>query len=171
MKFHQLFLAAWHEPKKLAAFRLLPIGRVIRYAFLFIVVMTLISFTRFSLGDAELFEASTELNEYSKTIGGLIYPIAFLFQFVIATFYVFVRISIFATIAIWIGNLMGRRTEYRHLWRTTAISMTVPLLLTIIFDFLQVNETWSILLTSIIHIGYLTNALKYYPKSAKKAAK
>ena len=28
VKFHQLFKAAIHEPKKLAAFRLLPIGKV-----------------------------------------------------------------------------------------------------------------------------------------------
>lgn len=167
MKFYQLFLAAFHEPKKLAAFRLLPIGRVIRYAFLFILLMTLISFTRFSLGDAELFEASAELTEYSQTIGGLIYPMAFIFQFVIATFYVFVRISIFAAIGIWIGKLMKRRVEYRFLWRTSAIAITVPLLLTILLDLFQFLETSGILFSSLLHIGYLFFALKYYPKAAK----
>ncbi|MFC5604078.1 DUF1189 family protein [Sporosarcina koreensis] len=167
MKFHQLFLAAFHEPKKLAAFRLLPIGRVIRYAFLFILLMTLISFTRFSLGDTELFEASPELTEYSKTIGGLIYPMAFIFQFVIATFYVFIRISIFAGIGIWIGKVMRRRVEYRFIWRTTAIAITVPLLLTIFLDFFQFWETSGILISSFIHIGYIIAALKYYPKAAK----
>ncbi|WHT47504.1 hypothetical protein QNH10_15205 [Sporosarcina thermotolerans] len=50
MKFHQLLLAGFHEPKKLAAFRLLPIGRVIRFAFFFILLMTLISFSLFVLG-------------------------------------------------------------------------------------------------------------------------
>ncbi|MGG0667603.1 DUF1189 family protein [Lederbergia citrisecunda] len=167
MKFYQLFLAAFHEPKKLAAFRLLPIGRVIRYAFLFILLMTLISFTRFSLGDAELFEASPELTEYSETIGGLIYPMAFIFQFVIATFYVFVRISVFAAIGIWIGKIMKRRVEYRFLWRTSAIAITVPLLLTILLDLFQFLETSGIVFSSLLHIGYLIFALKYYPKSAK----
>ncbi|WP_252502938.1 DUF1189 family protein [Sporosarcina sp. Marseille-Q4943] len=167
MKFHQLFLAAFHEPKKLAAFRLLPIGRVIRYAFLFILLMTLISFTRFSVGDTDLFEASPELNEYSETIGGLIYPMAFIFQFVIATFYVFVRISIFAAIGIWIGKLMKRRVEYRFVWRTAAIAITVPLLLTIFLDFFQIWETSGIIFSSVIHIGYLIMALKFYPKAAK----
>ncbi|MFS0689749.1 DUF1189 family protein [Sporosarcina sp. 179-K 8C2 HS] len=167
MKFHQLFLAAFHEPKKLAAFRLLPIGRVIRYAFLFILLMTLISFTRFSVGDTDLFEASPELNEYSETIGGLIYPMAFIFQFVIATFYVFVRISIFAAIGIWIGKLMKRRVEYRFVWRTAAIAITVPLLLTIFLDFFQIWETSGIIFSSLFHIGYLIIALKYYPKAAK----
>ncbi|GEN84375.1 hypothetical protein SLU01_26870 [Sporosarcina luteola] len=167
MKFQQLFLAAIHEPKKLAAFRLLPIGRVFRYAFLFVLVMTTISFIRFSLGDADLFEASAELADYSKTIGGLIYPMAFIFQFVISTFYVFVRISIFAAIGMIIGNIMKRRVEYRFLWRTTAIAITVPLLITIILDFFPILETFGTVVTSIVHIGYVAFALKYYPKAAK----
>jgi len=160
-------MAAIHEPKKLAAFRLLPIGRVIRYVFLFILLMTLISFTRFSFGDTELFEASPELNEYSQTLGGLIYPMAFIFQFVISTFYVFVRISLFAGIGIWIGKAMKRRIEYRFIWRTTAIAITAPLLLTIFLDFYRLWETSGILISSFIHIGYLIAALKYYPKATK----
>lgn len=167
MKFHQIFLAAFHEPKKLAAFRLLPIGRVIRFAFFFILVMTFISFTRFSIGDTELFEASPELTEYSETIGGLIYPMAFIFQFVISTFYVFVRISLFAAIGLWIGKLMKRRIEYRFIWRTAAIAITVPLLLTIFLDFLPAWETFGILFSSLIHIGYIIVALKYYPKAPR----
>ena len=167
MKIHQLFLASLHEPKKLAAFRLLPIGKVIGYVFLFILLMTLISFIRFTTGDVDLFETSSELSEYSQTIGGLIYPVAFIFQFVIATFYVFVRISIFAAIGLWIGKLMKRRVEYRFIWRTTAIAITAPLLLTIAADFFPSWETFGSVLSSSIHIGYLTIALKYYPKAAK----
>ena len=167
MKIHQLFLSAFHEPKKLAAFRLLPIGRVISYAFLFILLMTLISFIRFTTGDADLFESSSELAEYSETIGGLIYPVAFIFQFVISTFYVFVRISIFAAIGLWFGKMMKRRVEYRFVWRTAAIAITVPLLLTIAVDFFPLWETFGTIITSLIHIGYLAMALKYYPKAAK----
>lgn len=167
MKFHQLFLAGIHEPKKLAAYRLLPIGRAIRYIFVFVLAMTIISFVRFSLGDTELFEASPELTEYSKTIGVLIYPTAFIFQFLIATFYVFVRISLFAAIGLLIGKIWNRRVEYRFLWRTAAIAITVPLVLTMLFDFFPFMETYSTLLTSVIHIGYIGIALKYYPKVAK----
>ncbi|MDN4609044.1 DUF1189 family protein [Sporosarcina highlanderae] len=167
MKFHQMFLAAFHEPKKLAAFRLLSIGRVIRFAFFFILLMTLISILRFMFGDVDLFEASPELVDYSKTIGGLIYPMAFVFQFVIATFYVFVRISIFAGIGMFIGTLRKKRVEYRFLWRTTAIAATVPLLVTIGLDFFPTAETISLTLTSLIHICYIAAALKYYPKAPK----
>ena len=47
MKFHQLVKASIHEPKKLAAFRLLKIGKVFRYVFLFVILFTVISFIRF----------------------------------------------------------------------------------------------------------------------------
>lgn len=167
MKFHQLILAGFHEPKKLAAFRLLPIGRVIRFAFFFILLMTLISIIRFVFGDVALFEVSPELDEYSETIGGLLYPMAFIFQFVIATFYVFVRISIFAGIGMLIGKVRKKRVEYRFLWRTTAIAATVPLLLTIILDFFPSAETISSALSSLIHICYIFLSLKYYPNAPK----
>ncbi|WP_339250571.1 DUF1189 family protein [Sporosarcina sp. FSL W8-0480] len=167
MKFHQLILAGFHEPKKLAAFRLLPIGRVIRFVFFFILLMTLISFFRFVFGDVALFEASPELEEYSKTIGGLLYPMAFIFQFVIATFYVFVRISIFAGIGMLIGKIRKKRVEYRFLWRTTAIAATVPLFLTIVLDFFPSAETISLALSSFIHICYIFVSLKYYPNAPK----
>ena len=62
MKFHQLFNAAIYEPKKLAAFRLLPIGKVFKYVFIFISLFTLISFIRFIAGDAALFESFARIN-------------------------------------------------------------------------------------------------------------
>ena len=40
MKFYQIFKASLHEPKKLAAFRLLSIGKVIQYIFVFIFLYT-----------------------------------------------------------------------------------------------------------------------------------
>lgn len=167
MTFRHLFIASVSAPKKLAAFRLLPIGRVIRYIFYFIITMTLISFIRYLIGDAGLFEASPELETYSQTIGSLLYPIAIVFQFVIATFYVFVRISLFAAFGMLLGMLFRRRVEYRFIWRTTAVAITLPLLLTMILDFFPMTETFSAWLTSIIHISYIAFALKYYPKTVK----
>ncbi len=59
MKFHQLVKAAIHEPKKLAAFRLLPIGKVFRYVFIFVALFTLLSFIRYIAGDAALIRIFT----------------------------------------------------------------------------------------------------------------
>ncbi|KXH87431.1 DUF1189 family protein [Sporosarcina sp. HYO08] len=167
MKLHQVFKASLYEPKKLAAFRLLSIGKVFQYTFGFVTLFTLISFIRFTVGDAVLFEASPELMEYSQSIGGLVYPIAFIFQLVISTFYIFVRICLFAYIGVLLLKMMKRRDDYRFIWRTSAISMTVPILLTFFFDFFPLIKPYSLVLTSIVHIAYIAAAARYYPKTAR----
>ncbi len=168
MKLHQIFKASIHEPKKLAAFRLLKIGKVFRYVFLFVMLFTVISLIRYIMSDdAALFETSPELLEQGKLIGGLIYPIAFILQLVISTFYIFLRISIFAYIGVVLLRLMKRRGEYRFMWNTAAIAITVPILVTIVLDFFPATSNYSMMITSLIHAGYIAAATKYYPKLAK----
>jgi hypothetical protein len=164
VKFHQILRASFYEPRKLAAFRLLPIGKVFTYIFIFVSFFTLISFIRYSVGETTLFERSPELIEHGETIGWLIYPIAFLLQLVISTFYIFIRISLFAYAGTFILKVMKRRGDFLHIWRTSAIALTVPFLFTIAFDFFPGMNSFSTLITSIIHIGYIAFAAKYYPK-------
>ncbi len=164
MKFHQIFRASLYEPKKLAAFRLLPIGKVFKYVFIFVAVFTIISFTRFLLDDTVLFENSPDLIEHGETIGWLINPMAFMLQFVISTFYIFVRISIFAYIGSLLLTARKKRGNFLQIWRTSAIAMTVPILLTIGFDFFPIVEIYGLVLSSIVHFIYIFAATKYYPK-------
>jgi hypothetical protein len=163
MKFHQLFIASIYEPKKLAAFRLLPIGRVFKYVFMFIFLFTVISFGRFYLNDELLLEQNHELIEHGQKIGWLIYPMALLLQLVISTFYVFIRITIFAYIGSLFLKLRRKRGNYLQIWRTSAIAMTVPMLFTIGFDFFPEIAANGFLLTSIVHLLYILTAIKYYP--------
>lgn len=167
MKFHQLFIAAIHEPKKLAAFRLLKIGKVFQYVFLFVTLFTGISFIRYIAGDASLFDASPELVAHGEIVGWIIYPIAFLLQLVISTFYIFLRISIFGYVGVVLLRLMKRRGEYRFMWNTAAIAITVPVLLTIVLDFFPATGDYSMIATSVIHTLYIAAAAKYYPKMAR----
>lgn len=169
MKFHQIFLASLYEPKKLAAFRLLSIGKVFSYIFIFVTIFTLISFVRFSTEDVALFENAPDLLEHAQTIGWLIYPIAFLLQLVISVFYIFIRISIFAYIGVFILNMRKKRFDYLQIWRTTAIAMTVPIIFTIGFDFFYIAESISLLISSIIHFTYIFLATKYYPNQPIQA--
>lgn len=164
MKLHQIFRASLNEPKKLAAFRLLSIGKVFTYVFIFVTLFTTISLIRFSIGDITYFDNSPELLEHSKTIGWLIYPMAFLLQLVISIFYIFIRISLFAYIGALMLRVIKRRGDYLHIWRTVAIAMTVPILLTIGFDFFPATKSYSLLVTSIVHLLYIGAAIKYYPK-------
>lgn len=164
MKFHQIFRASLYEPKKLAAFRLLPVGKSFIYVFTFVTLFTIISFSRFLFGDTSLFENSPELLEHSKAIGSLIYPIAFLLQLVISTFYLFVRISLFAYIGAFFLYVRKRRGNYLQIWRTAAFAMTVPILVTICFDFFPAIQPYSFAISSLIHLLFIFAATKYYPK-------
>lgn len=167
MKLYQLFIASFYEPKKLAAFRLLPIGTIFRYVFLFIFMITTISFTRFVLAEEGLFEVSSDIINFGENVGVLLYPIAFVLQLVISTFYIFIRISIFAYIGTLLLKIMQHRGDFRLMWNTTAIAMTLPILLTMVFDFFPAFKTIGFIITSIVHIGYLLAAIQYYPKLIK----
>ena len=164
MKLHQLFVASFYEPKKLAAFRLLPIGKVFKYIFMFIFLFTIISFGRFYMSDELLFESNPDLVDHGKKIGLLIYPMALLLQLVISTFYVFIRITVFAYIGSLFLNLRRKRSNYLQIWRTSAFAMTVPMLLTIGFDFFPKFASNGFLITSIVHLVYILLAIKYYPQ-------
>ena len=164
MKFQQLFYASFYQPRKLAAFRLLSIGKVFKYVFSFVLLFTLISFIRFFAGDSLLFQSSPELIEYGERIGWLIYPIAFIMQLVINTFYIFLRISLFAYAGTLILKFMKRRGDFLHIWRTSAIALTVPILVAIVLDFFPVMANFDLLITSSIHLTYIALAIKYYPK-------
>lgn len=170
MKFHQIFLASLFSPKKLAAFRLLSVGKVFAYVFIFVTLFTLISFSRYIFGDATLFEETSELMEHAEKIGALIYPMAFLLQLVISTFYIFIRISIFAYIGSLLLTVMKRRGNYLQIWRTSAIAMTIPFILTVALDFFPALKNfasfsfYSLLISSIVHLVYIIAATRYYPK-------
>lgn len=164
MKNYQLFFASIYEPKKLAAFRLLPIGKVFQYVFLFVILSTLVSFIRFLTGDIDLFGSSQELIDYAATVGGLLYPMAFVLQLVISTFYLFIRVSFFGLVGLGLLKIFKRRGEYRHMWRTSAVSITVPILVSLVLDIFHVENAFNFPLTALIHIVYLALATNYYPK-------
>lgn len=164
MKYHQIFKASLYEFKKMAAFRLLPIGKVFMYTFFFVFLFTIISFSRFIFGDDLLFDASPDLQAHSESIGGLIYPIAFTLQLVISTFYVFIRVSLFAYIGSLIMKVTKKRGQYLHIWSTSAIAMTIPILITIVLDFFPEYKTIGLIGSSIIHLVYIMLAIRYYPK-------
>lgn len=167
LKFHQLFFASLYEPKKLAAFRLLPIGKVIQYIFILIFFYTAVSFLHFFIGDSSIFDATPELVEIGETIGPLLYPIAFILQLVIITFYIFIRISLFALIGVGLLKLMKRRGEFRFMWRTASIAATLPILLTMTIDFLPALQSAGMWMSSAVHFIYVALAASYYPKQPR----
>lgn len=159
----QMLKASFMEPKKQAAVRILSIGKIMQYVFLFILLLTAVAFAEFLSGLDQVSGDLDGLLLYIEEIEELLYPLAFILLFVTTTIYHFIKISLFAWIGMGILKAMKRRGEYRHLWRTTALSVTFPTLLSIAVGFFTENE-WLPLLLSLLTVVYLFLAIKYYPK-------
>ncbi|EPD53586.1 hypothetical protein HMPREF1210_00409 [Paenisporosarcina sp. HGH0030] len=164
MSIMQLFLASITSPKKIAAFRLLPIGKVLLYVFLFVTILSILSFIQFTSGLVDDSSSIVGLIDYVEDMEWILYPFAFITQFIMSTLLLFVRISIMAFVGMMILKVWKRRGDYRHVWRTTAFAYTVPTVLSIAFLFTNLSDGWITISTSIVCVIYLVLALKYYPK-------
>lgn len=160
---YQLFKASLMEPKKQAAVRIMTIGKIMQFVFLFVGLLTIVSFAEWTFGLGDATSSMAGLMEFVEDIEWLLYPFALVFLFVSTTIYHFIKISLFALIALIILNARKRRGEYRHLWRTTALSVTVPTLLAFMLSFFDLGLYVS-LATSLLTLLYLYLAIGYYPK-------
>ena len=163
MNIFQLLKASLMEPKKQAAVRILPIGKIMRFVFLFILLLTIAAFIEFTIGLDSVSGDLEGLLVYIEEIEWLLYPLAFILLFVSTTLYHFIKISLFAWIGMAILKWMKRRGEYRQLWRTAALAVTFPTILSFALGFM-VENLWLPLLVSMLTIIYLYLAVKYYPK-------
>ena len=168
VKHSQLFIDSLIHPKKLPAYRLLPIGKTIQYVFLLIAFVTIFSFIQFLTGVSTISYNIEGLTEYIDEIQWLLYPFAILFLILTTTVLLFGRISIYAFVGIIILKIMNRRGEYRHMWRTAALANTWSTILSIIFTILQIKGTLPTLIGIVLTISLLIIASTKYPKIPKK---
>ncbi|WP_391116072.1 DUF1189 family protein [Psychrobacillus sp. L3] len=163
MNLFQLFKASLHNPKKIAAFRLVPIGKVMQFIFTYVLIITIISFVQFINGLSVQETNMEELFEYLKDIKWLIYPFSFVLLFVLNTLFIFIRISIFAYIGVIILSILKRKGEYRHMWRTALFASTLPMLISIGFSIFHRSSGYFELAIYMITLVYLFLASKHYP--------
>lgn len=169
IKHSQLFIDSLIHPKKLAAYRLLSIGKIIQYVFLLIGIVTIFSFIRFLTGVDESSFVIEGLTQYIEEIQWLLYPFALLFLTLTTTILIFVRISLYAFVGIILLKLFSRRGEYRFMWRTAALAITWSTLLSIPITLIDIGSS---LLENLIGITItvilLIIASLKYPKLPKK---
>lgn len=168
MKHSQLFIDSLINPKKLAAYRIMSIGRVIQYVFLLITVVTVFSFGQFTTGFSEDIFNIDGVADYLADIQWLLYPFAFVFLFIMTSLLIFARISLYALAGYTLLNVMKRRGEYRHIWRTSAFAITWATLLSIVFSFFRFSDVWTTMIGIFITVFFIIIALTKYPKQPKK---
>ena len=167
MNLFQLFKASLMEPKKQAAVRIMTIGKILRFVFVFILFMTLISFVELALGLSDATGDVEGLLQFVEEIEFLLYPFALIFLFVSTTLYHFLKISFFALIGVLFVRMKKRKGEYRHLWRTAALAVTFPTLVSFAFSFFG-TSLWVSAVTSLATVLYLYMAANFYPKQPVK---
>lgn len=167
MKHSQLFIDSLIKPQKLAAYRLLPIGKVIQYVFILITVVTLFSFGQFVAGISPETLNMEGLTEYIDDLKWLLYPFAFILLFVVTTLLIFLRISLYGLAAFLFLFLLKRRGEYRHLWRTCAFAVTWSVILSIVLSLFPISGTIVTVISMIVTLSIIAIAMTKYPKLVK----
>jgi hypothetical protein len=164
----QLFKDSLIHPKKLAAYRLLPIGKVIQYVLLLVSFVTIVSFIQFVTGVGQETSQIDGLKQFVNDIKWLIYPFSLLFLFIISSFTLFVQISIYAFIGLGILKSQHKRGEFRHIWRTTAFAVTLSTIFATLSVFFITNNRLVSSISIIITAIYLVIACSKYPNQPKK---
>lgn len=164
MKHSQLFIDSLIHPKKLAAYRLLPIGKVIQYTFLLISLVTVFSFGQFTAGvDVDTFNMSG-LTAYIEEIKWLLYPVTLLMLFIFTTMLIFAQIALYALAGLFFLKVMKRRGEYRNVWRTTTFAMTWATILSVLANYLPISNTITSIFSLLLTLTLLIISFTKYPK-------
>lgn len=159
----QLLTDSLLHPKRLAAYRILSIGKVIQYAFLLILLLTCFSLGQFTTNGASNIFSYEEIAEYAAALQFLVYPIAVVFLFILNALIIFTKISIYAYAGYLLAKSMKRRAEYRQIWRTTTFAVTWEILLTIVFTLFPLPSFFTTLASIFVTMLILILALTKYP--------
>ncbi|MEK4229977.1 DUF1189 family protein [Solibacillus sp. FSL H8-0538] len=159
----QLLVDSLIHPKKLAAYRIMSIGKVIQYVFLLILLVTAFSLGQFiTTGAQEVFNYE-EIEQYATDLKWLVYPIAAVLLFVMNSLIMFAKISFYAFACSFLLKPMNRRGEYRQIWRTTAFAITWATLLSIVFAIFPVSSKFITIVSIFITMMIVIVALTKYP--------
>lgn len=164
----QLFFDSLFKPVKLGAYRFMPIGKVIQYGALLILLLTVFSFAQFTTGfDENMFDIDG-LDTYIKDFGWLLYPFAFIGLFIMNTLTMLVRVALYSLVGTFFLQILKRRGEYRNVFRTAIFASTWATVLTIIFAFIPMPAIVKTSITIFITLLFILLALTKYPKMPPK---
>lgn len=167
-----LFTPSLLMPKALAQYRLLSIGVVMRYVFLFITLITLSAFTHFLLGFTADDGALQTVKHYMTAAGlaWIVYPFAFLFLFVSNTLLIMAHISLLAAVVFFLMKAYPVRAQYRQVWRIAALAMTWHYIAYSIAPFLPNNTALYIIALTVTFL-YAVRAAMHFPRARTSIAK
>lgn len=152
-----LFYKSLYSLKSIAKYRFLGIGKTIQYIFMIALLFFLPGLYNILMGEG----VSTIVSNKS------LMPIFIIFMYVFNAGLIFIKITILSGVGLLFAKLLDKKLVYRHSWRLTAYSITLP---TILFSYLPLmvhhipGGLWLDLALSLL---ILFGSIKQIP-SAKK---
>ena len=97
----------------------------------------------------------------------IIIPIGALFIYLLASAGSFIKVTVLALIGLLLKNLLGRKLNYRQLWRMAAYSNTLPILFFTIMAAINTPVPSSFMINWFVVIIVLSLAINEIPKPKK----
>jgi len=104
----------------------------------------------------------------NQTYESVLYLQVFLFYPLYIIFIGIIAISLLSAAAYVIKTVMKRKLTYHHLWKLTAFSATVPLLLNAVFKGLGYRNIWITVLLVVLLFFYLIKMIRVFPIISNK---
>jgi hypothetical protein len=112
-----------------------------------------------------------DLLDFINSIGGMkwvIIPVVSLFIYLLASAGNFIEVTVLALIGLILKNLLGRKLNYRQLWRMAAYSETLPTLFFTIMTAIKTTVPNSFMINWFVVIIVLYLAINEIPKPKKE---
>lgn len=114
--------------------------------------------------------AKGDLLDFINAIGGMkwvIIPVATVFVYLLACAGIFIEVTVLALIGLILKNLLGRKLNYRQLWRMAAYSETLPTLFFTIMAAIKTTVPNTFMINWFVVIIVLYLAINEIPKPKK----
>nr|WP_269843860.1 DUF1189 family protein [Domibacillus epiphyticus] len=174
--FKQLFKSLY-SPKYIAAFRMQGIGKTINYLFflalLMCVPMIVYLFFYITSGNESMRSIIDTKLPVLAILEGFIadnlitIPIVLIIYYLLVSFLLFVKVSIFGAIGLWMTRFMKKRAEYRHIFRMAAYAVTLPSLLIVIIELAGFTLPAGYLFDWLLTLTILAAATRLLPSRPK----
>jgi phosphotransferase system glucose/maltose/N-acetylglucosamine-specific IIC component len=178
MSIFKQFIKSLHSPKHIAAFRMQGIGKTIHYLFFLALVMCIpmiIYMILYAAGDNESARTVIETklpiltleNDLMEANSFIFLPAVLTMYYLFVSFILFMKVSIFGGIGLWLAHILKKRAEYRHTFRMAAYAVTLSALLIAITELTGFTLPSGYLFDWITISTMLIMAVRYLPGTPK----
>lgn len=161
MIFIKTFLESLKLPNKQALFRLNRVGMDIVVIYMFILIL---------LASVPSLVSQIEANSVSDMNMNVFFLLIyfFIFYYLPVTVFIFGLLSLVACAGVGIANLLKRKLRFAILWKMTAFTSTIPLILFTILTFFLDIPTYFFWIAIIYILIMLIRMITIYPKRVQK---